>query len=1065
MSKEIYGNIVGVPNPKPDWNQTDETMADYIKNKPDVIVASEQELTPEQQAQVRKNIGITGDGTSVTHSWDGTTLTITSASGTSSADLKGEKGDRGERGDKGDQGAQGEKGDKGDPGQNAPQEAILYTKQNLTPEQQAQARENIGITNDNDASNDFIIYAHISVTDNKFVLDTSDAYKQIRNAVDEGKDVMLHLDLHTPQGTTVGVFWLMPLTSSGGGYRFASVVGEEIHSVLIDYTGKSTYTITKIPTDIPTDTGAMIVTLSEGWKTASHNNIQIYEHIQNGGTVVLTTGYTFYPLSEASEYHAVFASQMDDGANEWFEILEDCTVNALSLSLVQTPALDNLVSIYPQELTPEQRMIVRQNIGLEGIDDLDMSGKEIMAERVSVYGSIEARGENAKITMFAGGTEQENNEYLFLDSLMGNPRISGVGRPIYKDDVAIKSYVDSKCLVVSWVFGAPIASHTSEHIYDQVKNGGTAVLKIAPDSYDDRGEYISLLESQETVAIFAYISDEGFCYVYELSDDGHVHFYEFNYESRDNKVDAIDDSTSPFSYPSVRALRDYVAENSGSMSAKIDDDVLVVTPTGGSGGSGSVDYATPQMFGAKGDGVTDDSNAIQQAIDSVTGGVIYFPKGTYRLESPILVKSNLRLIGSGINQTVIKPIGCHGFTCTKGEYLVYFEMRDLTIEGDFEGELGDDIEYNPNMNAINFDSRKADSDKVREVHNCWFENIWIRKVRGKGIYIPLDFNNTFTNVNIMGIGGNCFEVRGWVHDNFTDCSVGHIQDGYCGFRIYQKAFLLRCNGLFGKGDYVGIFGKRNGLFLDDSTDVSESQYYVAIDSCNFEDFSKYAIYAIYAGGFDIRNSVFMAKPTGTFDNYIYAEQLTKFSTIDGISEFYSKGAVKNNDKISGPITTNSASQVQFLSFGKRTAVYDEIHKMNIGIPYVYTTYEWNNTGAKNKLHLSYAAIDEMTYFKMGGKKHTYGEAAPTSGDWAIGDIVYNTNPLHGTPTGWICRKAGSPGVWEVMGQCGIATYAELPAAGAFLGQRIFNTSDEKFYTWCEYISQPSGELVKKWIPS
>lgn len=38
------------------------------------------------------------DGISVTHSWDGTTLTITSASGTSSADLKGDKGDDGRDG-------------------------------------------------------------------------------------------------------------------------------------------------------------------------------------------------------------------------------------------------------------------------------------------------------------------------------------------------------------------------------------------------------------------------------------------------------------------------------------------------------------------------------------------------------------------------------------------------------------------------------------------------------------------------------------------------------------------------------------------------------------------------------------------------------------------------------------------------------------------------------------------------------------------------------------------------------------------------------------------------------
>ena len=61
------------------------------------------------------------DGVSATHSWNGTTLTVTSASGTSSADLKGEKGDTGERGPAGADGAQGPKGDKGDPGEQGPQ--------------------------------------------------------------------------------------------------------------------------------------------------------------------------------------------------------------------------------------------------------------------------------------------------------------------------------------------------------------------------------------------------------------------------------------------------------------------------------------------------------------------------------------------------------------------------------------------------------------------------------------------------------------------------------------------------------------------------------------------------------------------------------------------------------------------------------------------------------------------------------------------------------------------------------------------------------------------------------
>lgn len=60
------------------------------------------------------------DGVSVTHSWNGTILTVTSASGTSSADLKGEKGDTGAQGPQGEQGIQGEKGDTGATGAAGP---------------------------------------------------------------------------------------------------------------------------------------------------------------------------------------------------------------------------------------------------------------------------------------------------------------------------------------------------------------------------------------------------------------------------------------------------------------------------------------------------------------------------------------------------------------------------------------------------------------------------------------------------------------------------------------------------------------------------------------------------------------------------------------------------------------------------------------------------------------------------------------------------------------------------------------------------------------------------------
>ncbi len=42
-------------------------------------------------------------------------------------------------------------------------------------------------------------------------------------------------------------------------------------------------------------------------------------------------------------------------------------------------------------------------------------------------------------------------------------------------------------------------------------------------------------------------------------------------------------------------------------------------------------------------------------------------------------------------------------------------------------------------------------------------------------------------------------------------------------------------------------------------------------------------------------------------------------------------------------------------------------------------------------------------------------AAPTTLAWGVGDIVYNTAPASGTPMGWICTVAGTPGTWVPFG--------------------------------------------------
>lgn len=52
---------------------------------------------------------------------------------------------------------------------------------------------------------------------------------------------------------------------------------------------------------------------------------------------------------------------------------------------------------------------------------------------------------------------------------------------------------------------------------------------------------------------------------------------------------------------------------------------------------------------------------------------------------------------------------------------------------------------------------------------------------------------------------------------------------------------------------------------------------------------------------------------------------------------------------------------------------------------------------------------------IGDLTHTALSAAPVSGTWKQGDIVYNTAPTAGGTIGWVCTAAGSPGTWKTFG--------------------------------------------------
>ena len=100
-------------------------------------------------------------------------------------------------------------------------------------------------------------------------------------------------------------------------------------------------------------------------------------------------------------------------------------------------------------------------------------------------------------------------------------------------------------------------------------------------------------------------------------------------------------------------------------------------------------------YGAKGDGITNDAVAIQNAIyaaDKVDGSTVYFPTGTYAVQSPdgwglsLGNLSNVRLLGDGKNLTTIKA--ANG---SKDRFLFLgnnntdnFTFQDLTLDANHQ---------------------------------------------------------------------------------------------------------------------------------------------------------------------------------------------------------------------------------------------------------------------------------------------------------------------------------------------------------------------------------------------
>ena len=123
-----------------------------------------------------------------------------------------------------------------------------------------------------------------------------------------------------------------------------------------------------------------------------------------------------------------------------------------------------------------------------------------------------------------------------------------------------------------------------------------------------------------------------------------------------------------------------------------------------------------KAYGAKGDGSTNDTAAIQNAVNAANssgGGVVYFPPGTYVIsgDPALSIPGGVSLVGSGIGSTTLQIAVATGTTSYVGIQLGNgssgstmqdnFRISDLTLDGN-ERNLGGNYGSEPPTPSHNF---------------------------------------------------------------------------------------------------------------------------------------------------------------------------------------------------------------------------------------------------------------------------------------------------------------------------------------------------------------------------
>lgn len=207
----------------------------------------------------------------------------------------------------------------------------------------------------------------------------------------------------------------------------------------------------------------------------------------------------------------------------------------------------------------------------------------------------------------------------------------------------------------------------------------------------------------------------------------------------------------------------------------------------GPGSSGGPDLLVTE-FGARGNGIVDDTPAFQQAIKAATqsGRRLRVPAGRYRITRSLIITRGLCIEGDGVERSILLGAVAKGAPvlhvhASPTDSIMGLAISGIQLDCSHGSELCDAIHLSSGGNGAALHQavlrnlyiiNVAVGIKISGVvYRSIFDNITISKrVTEYGFYCDIDFEdityNSFSNIEVTNVGDGAYSY--WIHSNYSN---------------------------------------------------------------------------------------------------------------------------------------------------------------------------------------------------------------------------------------------------------------------------------------------------------